>query len=341
LALAVFLLFLLAGANLLRVSLADGWWLITFPLACLTLFLGGYGTLRALSGLFRPATKQRSFELACLELKCEHTRGPLNEAWISCYLEATLARKAMPKTVRARLTLAHVHHPNDAEFLDGADVRFENLKGRNVIARFTLEVPRHVLVRGDVYALVTLVSGSDSAFYRVNIDRIAQVPPLTVAYQPTKREQFEAFAAGDAAELISRAYNGQHASGGFLMHGGGPYLQNFSPEEERAVFTIRLSELIDHLESINWFAQHIVDEITLALNGYCILRESNTFKVMWFEASETPNAWFTQLHESSRQREAFEAFMLHSDAHTLSLRGASELLQSRSTGDGKTHPQAH
>ena len=135
-------------------------------------------------------------------------------------------------------------------------------------------------------------------------------------------------------------------SAGSLRHNGSFYQDQFNDEEQAAVLTIGFAELVDYLMKRQWFLDKIRVDLPDETNAYFILHEPPLYQVIYM----TPNfssfayyepGWDTVLHKTKLEREAFEAFLLHSNRHVRLLRGAAELLEQRSDGDNAQHPQAH
>jgi hypothetical protein len=301
--------------------------------------LGMYGTVRSLSGMLRPA-KSIEYRLTNLELTHEQTQGPLGQIVIRGQLRANSEGKR-PRSLTVVLELQPDHHPDENVWLNSTYCKPD----ANGVYEFVLEVPRNQTVLGEVDGLLVLNFNAQAPFCRVTLEAIAQTEPLEIVYQPSRAQQLAAFEHDNTDDLISRAYNGEQASGGWLMHHGGPYLQDFTTEEKARVFTVSFAELVDHLEKIDWFATKVRDALEPQPSGFSIVHESAVFKVIFRELDLGPvysdTEWFTVLHETSLERDAFEAFMLHSNGDTLALRGATQLLVLRSDGDHKQHPQAH
>jgi hypothetical protein len=340
-AMAVFVALGLSGLMMLLSSRGNAWfWLWLLPAGSL-IGLGVYGIGRGLSGMLRPA-KPTEYNLSNLEL--EWTVLPAQSA-VSSLIQGRLRFNAkntkLPRTLTVVLELQPEKHPDENTWLNSTYCKAD----ANGVYGFTFEVPRHRTVLGEVHGLLELNFNAQAAFSRVMLEPIAQTKPLEIVFQPSKAQQLAAFEHDDSEDLISRAYNGEQASAGWLRHHGGPYLQDFSPEEKLRVFTVRFSELVDHLEKINWFANKVRDSLEPQPAGFSMVHELGVFKVIFRELDLGPvysdTERFTVLHETPIEREAFEAFMLHSDDNALVLRGATQLRPLRSDGDNKQHPQAH
>jgi hypothetical protein len=339
LAIGVFMALAVSGLMILVSSWGNAWfWFWLLP-AGLLIGLGVYGILRGVSGMFKSA-KPIEYSLTNLELTYEQTPGPLGEVWIRGRLRANAEGKH-PQSLTVVLELQPEHHPNENAWLNSTYCKPDS----NGVYEFVLEVPRNQTVLGEVHGFLELNFNAQVAFSRVLLEPIAQTEPIKIVYQPSRTQQFAAFERDDADELISRAYNGEHASAGWLMHHGGPHLQDFTTEEKSRVFTISFAELIDHLEKLGWFADKVRSTLEPQPSGYSIVHESGVFKVMFRELDLGPvysdPEWFTVLHETAFERQTFEAFVLHSDGNALALRGATQLRALRSDGDHKQHPQAH
>jgi hypothetical protein len=331
-AMAVFVALALSGLMILLSSWGNAWfWLWVLP-AGLLIGLGVYGVARGLSGMFRPA-KPMEYHLTNLELSYEQTLGPLGEVLIRGNLRSEVIGKNVPKSLHLTLHLQPEHHefdpqtelnPVNTSYLNHSETRFT---ANN--CEFVIEVPRHQTVFETTHCALEINFADQPVFYRLNLEPIAQTPPIRIVFQPSRREQLEAFQNGDADELISRAYNGEQASAGWLRHHGGPYLQDFSLEEQSRVFTVSFAELIDHLEKINWFANKCVDVLESPFDGMRIFCEAGLYKIM-SDQSDQQLTWFTRFYETRIEREAHEAFVLHSDSRSWALGGAMELLEFRS-----------
>jgi hypothetical protein len=340
-AMAVFVALALSGLMILLSSWGNAWfWLWVLP-AGLLISLGVYGVLRGVSGMLRPA-KAIEYSLTNLELEWTILSAqPAVSSVIQGRLRFDARNKKLPRTLTVVLELQPDHHPDENTWLNSTYCKPD----AHGVYEFVLEVPRHRTVLGEVHGLLELNFNAQAAFSRVMLEPIAQTKPLEIVFQPSKAQQLTAFEHDDSDDLISRAYNGEQASAGWLRHHGGPYLQDFSLEEQSRVFTISFAELVDHLEKINWFANKVRLTLEPQPSGFSIVYESAVFKVIFRELDLGPvysdTEWFTVLHETTLEREAFEAFMLHSDGNTLVLRGATQLRLLRSDGDNKQHPQAH
>ena len=142
-----------------------------------------------------------------------------------------------------------------------------------------------------------------------------------------------------------KAYNGQSVSAGSLRHNGGAYPDQFSDEEQAAVLTIRFADLVDYLMKQRWFSDKIRVDLAVKTNSYFILHEPPLYQVIYMEPDFNPfvysePGWNTLLHKTEVEREAFEAFLLHSNQKVRLLRGAAELLEHRSDGDDAQRPEA-
>jgi hypothetical protein len=339
LAIAVFAALTLSGLMILLSSWGNAWfWLWLLP-AGLLIGLGVYGTVRGSLGMLKPA-KSIEYSLTNLELTHEQTQGPLGEVWIRGQLRAQCESKR-PQSLTVVLELQPDHHPDENTWLNSTYCKPD----AHGVYEFVLEVPRHQTVLGEVNGLLELNFNAQPAFSRVMLEPIAQTKPLEIVYQPSRTQQLEAFERGNASDLISRAYNGEQASGGWLRHHGGPYLQDFSLEEQSRVFTVSFAELVDYLEKINWFEDKVRSILEPQPSGFSIVHESPVFKVIFRELDLGPvysdTEWFTLLHETTLEHEAFEAFVLHSDPITLALPGAKEMLEIRSDGSGSRPTQSY
>ena len=349
LALSVLLLLTVAGAVLFRSGLSGGWnfwWMLAaLPL----LAVGGFGTFRMITTLFSSAGQAQEFKLSNLELEFEIlTAGsaPAGSAMASSgagtmiqgWLRVNSERKKFPQSLTVVLELQPEFHPDEYVWLNSTYAK-PDAKGAY---EFCLEVPRVQLARGAVHGSLVLNFNAQPEFYRVKLEPMAQTAALEMVFQPSKKEQLEAFERGDASDLISRAYNGEQASAGWLRHNGGPSVQDFTLEEQSRVFTVGFAELVDHLEGINWFKDKFVDvlEPSLDRNLTLIWRQAGVFRIV-YDQSDAQLTWFTKLHETSIEREAHEAFVLHSDRSTLALQGAKELLEVRSDGSGFRPAQSY
>jgi hypothetical protein len=352
---AVFALLGTAGLALLRSSFTGGWNVIWLIPALLLLGIGVYGMVRMVTALFGSPNMPRPFHLTNLELSHEQTLGSLGEVLIRGRLHCkvigknvigknvigknvigkNVIGKNVPKSLRVTLNLQPEHHPNKQTYLNHSETRFD-ASG----CEFVIEVPRHQTVFEPTHCALEINFADQAVFYRLNLEPITQTPPIQIVYQPSKREQLEAFKNGDANELISRAYNGQHASAGWLRHHGGSCFSGFSLAEQAAVFSIRFSELIDHLEREDWFAPFMVDQLHAPFEGHRILRTADAFQVMYDQSDESLT-WLTRSHQATVLREALEAFVLHSDKYALALKGAEELLELRSDGSNSRPAQSY
>jgi hypothetical protein len=331
-AMAVFVALALSGLMILVSGLRNGWfWLLP---AGVLIAVGVYGFLRGVSGMLRPA-RPTEYNLSNLELRYELNKGPLGEVWILGQVRAQCEGKR-PRTLTVVLELQPEHHPDESAWLNSTYCKPD----ANGVYAFGLEVSRHRTVLGEVHGLLALNFNAQAAFSRVMLAPIAQTKPLEIVFQPSRAQQLAAFEHDDSQDLISRAYNGEQASAGWLRHHGGPYLQDFSPEEKAGVFTIGFSELVNHLEKIDWFADKMIDTLKLPFDGNHIFLEAGVYKVV-YDQSDEQLSWLTTLHETKVEREAFEAFVLHSDSNSLALHGAKALLELRSAGTGSRPAQSY
>jgi hypothetical protein len=331
-AMAVFVALALSGLMILVSSLGNAWfWLWLLP-AGLLISLGVYGVLRGVSGMLRPA-RPTEYSLTNLELRYEQNKGPLGEVWIRGQVRAQCEGKR-PQSLTVVLELQPEQHPGKNAWLNSTYCKPD----ANGVYEFGLEVPRHQTVLGEVHGLLELNFNAQAAFSRVMLGPIAKTKPLELVSQPSRAQQLAAFEQDDSDELISRAYNG--TSAGWLMHNVGPYLQDFSSSEKSRVFTISFAELVDHLEKINWFADKMINTLESPFDGNRILLDAGVYKVV-YDQSDEQLRWLTTLHETKVEREAFEAFVLHSDPNSLALRGAKALLESRSTSTGSRPAQSY
>ena len=342
----VFVLLTVAGAVLFRSGFSGGWnfwWMLpALPL----LAVGGFGTFRTITALFSPAGRAQEFKLSNLELEFETlTAGSMAGSvtarsgagtMIQGRLQVHSERKKFPQSLTVELELQPEHHPDQYVWLDSTYAK-PDAKG---VYEFCLEVPRVQLASGVVHSLLVFNFNAQPEFFRVKLEPMAQTAPLEIVFQPSKIQQLEAFERGDASDLISRAYNGEHATAGWLRHNGGPSVQDFTLEEQSRVFTVGFAELVDHLEGIDWFESKVVDVLETPFDGMLIWRQAGVFRIM-YDQSDAQLTWFTKLHETSIEREAHEAFVLHSDPSALALRGAKELLEVRSDGSGFRPAQSY
>jgi hypothetical protein len=339
----VFGLLILTGLRLLSFWDLGGLSILWVIPALALVLVGGYGAIRLVSSLFTPASHLQHFKLGNLELdyKLLPTQAPMYEVRVQGKLQVTLVGVRTPQTLVVSLGLNPDCHPHESLYLNAQTAKFDS--GSYL---FDLEIPRTRTLTSDLHCLLELKFANQVVFYRVMLETIGQSSPLKMLYQPSIKEQLEAFAAGNADELILKAYNGQSVSAGLLRHGGMPYVDQFSHDEKVAVFTIRFADLMDYLIKINWFADKIRGANAVKANSYFILREPEIYKVIYIEPDFHPfvysePGWSTVLHKTNLEREAFEAFLLHSDHSVLLLSGAQKLLEHRSDGDGAQHPQAH
>jgi hypothetical protein len=348
-AFVVLLVLAFAGLMILRSSFAGGWSLVWVVPAALMIFTGGFGAVRSFGSIFAAPGRTRTFTLTNLEVAHELMPGQPEpglpgELWIRGRIRATVIGRNAPKSLLVTLRLRPEHYPGENEWLNHVNVRFETTRS-NGAGEFAIHVPRQRTVLGTTHATLEIRFEHGPIWYRTNLEPIAQTDPIQVVYRPSDRDQLEAFANGDASDLVSRAYNGEHASAGWLMHHGGPSLHDFTTEEQSRVFTVSFAQLIDHLERTGFFSGKIRDPVQPLPGGYSLVRSANEFQVVFRELDLGPvysdSEWSTVLHATTFERHAFEAFVLHSDPQSRVLAGATALLEVRSDGDGKPHPQAH
>jgi hypothetical protein len=343
LAMIVFGLLALSGLRFFSFGfLGDwsAWWIVpALPL----LAIGIYGIVRMFNALLTPNSKLLAYKLTNLEFEYEllPTQTSFLQTLIHGQLRATRAGTNIPPSITVSLELNPEHHPNESCYLNSQTTEFKSNS-----YKFNLEVPRIRTTLSAIHCVLELKYSNQVVFYRVKLEAIPKSAPLEIRYRPDRKAQLEAFATSNADELILRAYNGQSVSAGFLRHSGMPYVDQFSHDEQVAVFTIRFADLMDYLIKTNWFADKIRDTAAVKTNSYFILRESEIYKVIYIEPDFHPFVysepdWSTLIHKTSLEREAFEAFLLHSDHSVLLLSGAQKLLEHRSDGDGAQHPQTH
>ena len=342
-ALIVFGLLIFAGLYLLAAVSWNLWSILWIVLGSISLAIGGYGAARMLRSLFRTADQLQNFKLTDLQLEYEllPARAPLFEAQVRGQLRVTRASAQVPKSLIVSLELNPDFHADSHRYLNSQDAAFDS-----GAYAFNLDVPRSRTLLGDLHCLLELKFAAQDVFYRVRLEVIPQSAPLEIIDRPDRKAQLEAFATGDVDELIFKAYSGQAVSAGSLRHNGGADQHQFSDEEQAAVLTIRFAELVDYLMKRQWFAEKIRSDLAVKTNSYFILHEPPLYKVIYMEPDFSPfvhsePGWNTVLHKTELEREAFEAFLLHSNHKVRLLRGAAELLEQRSDGDGAQHPQAH
>ena len=332
LAMLVFVALALSGLMILISSLRDGWlWLLP---AVLLIGLGMYGVFRSLSGILRPAMPT-AYSLTNLELRHEQTQGSLGEIRIHGRLRSEFAGKR-PQSLTVGLELQPDHHPGQNVWLDSTYCKPDS----SGVYEFVLEVPRRCTVLGEVHALIELNFNAQAAFARVMLEPIAQTEAIKLVFQASISQQLAAFEHHESDDLISRTYNGEHASAGWLRHNAGSYFQDFSLEEKSRVFSIDFAQLFDHLEKMDWFADKVVIAFVPPFDGNRILFEAGVYRVV-YDQSDEQLTWMTILHQTGIQREAFEAFVLHSAPNSLALRGAMELFELRSVGTGSRPAQSY
>ena len=341
--LLVFGLLIFAGLQLLAAVLWNFLLILWLVLGLVSLGIGGYGAMRMLQSLFRTADHLQNFKLTDLQFEYEllPARAPLFEPQIRGQLRVTPANTQAPQSLVVSLKLNPDCHPDEYEYLNSQNAAFDS-----GTYAFNLDVPRSRTLLGDLHCLLELNFAAQAVFYRVRLEVIAQSSPLETIDRPDRKAQLEAFAADDVDELMLKAYGGQSVSAGSLRHNGGAYQNQFSDEEQAAVLTIGFAELVDYLMERQWFSDKIRGDMAVKTNSYFILHEPPFYKVIYMEPDFSPFVyselgWKTVLHKTEVEREAFEAFLLHSNQHVRLLRGAAELLQHRSDGDGAQHPQAH
>jgi hypothetical protein len=329
----VFGLLILTGLSLFSSGVLSGLSVLWVVPALALVLVGGYGAIRLVNSLFTSTRQLQNFKLSNLKLEYEllPAQAPMYEARVTGKLRVTQVGINIPLSLVVSLGLNPEFHPNESLYLNAQTTKFDSGS-----YAFDFEIPRTRTLTSDLHCLLELKFANQAVFYRVILEKIGQTTPLKMSYRPSVKAQLKAFAAGNADELILKAYNGQSVNAGLLRHSGMPYVDQFSFEEQTAVFTINFAELVDYLNKQHWFADKILEVTTAKTNSYFILYEADSFQVIYREPD-----WQTVLHKTSLEREAFEAFLLHSDHLVSLLSGAKKLLQHRSEGDGVQHPQAH
>jgi hypothetical protein len=320
------------SALMLVLSASGGWLLIVAVPAGLVIAVSAYGVARGLRGIVKPATPiNYNLTNLMLELDVPPVGGTVHGR-----LRFESQGNQFPQSLTVELELQPEQHPDHETWLNLTTCKPDSTG----VYEFLLDVPRHQTVLGETHGILQLNFNSQSVFERVHIDPIAQTPPLKTVFQPSRTEQLAAFEHGAVAELVSRAYNGQYATAGWLRHHGGPYLQDFSVEEKSRVLTIGFAELVDHLEASGWFVDKTVDVLDLPFDGTRILRQPGLYEVV-YDQSDQQLKWTTRLHHTTSKREAHEAFILHSDPHAVALLGARELFELRSDGSDSRPAQSY
>jgi hypothetical protein len=331
-------LLFISGIFIGRLSWPQNWLFFCFGL--FPLFFGGYGLFRLFSSLFVPPVSLVVLENLHLEVSYK-----TNQFGTGIY--GVLHFKSIknpPKKVFASIELRPEFHENRGKF-SGEDELVEH-KNRYLFSWF---INRHETLHEQLYYRLQLqFHQKSSAFYDVNLDPIPKSVPLKIISFKSREEQFLGFENNSMYDLFISAYNGKTFSAGYAMHNGEQFIDCFSDQEKKNILTVSFDEVTSYLEEKDWFKPKSFKEIPEDFQGYCILQQKEEYRIRYIELigySDWINGfkdeWFSDLHITTNQREAHEAFLLHSSSDVLYLKGATERKSERSQNDGKIHPQHH